>query len=198
MHGDGLIREITGDLCDPIERKIILGDHAGINGYGAWIVLDENMSVRSADPFTNRITDAGDQYIAQKIITGIGPAAPSAPTAANGMKLGTGSAAVTKNGTNSALGSYLTGTNVAFDATFASYTALGAGAGTRANYQSTFGPGVGTSATVNECALVNDAGTNATSLAANTYGRILGPSGTLNKAAGDTLIVVWYWLVLAP
>lgn len=197
MHGD-IIREVNGDLIEPIERRLILEERAGIRGYGAWIHLDENMSVRSADPFENRITDAGDQYIARKIITAGGPAAPAAPTIANGMKLGTGSAAVTKNGTNAALGSYLAGTNVPFDATFLSYTPLGAGAGTRANHQSTFGPGVGTSATVNEAIICNDAGTNATSSIANTYARILGPSGTLNKAAGDTLIVVWYWLVLAP
>lgn len=185
-------------------------DVAGVHGYGVaftyrgtgrviqddsgLFIADGDVDITQVAGFTNLITTAGDQYIASKVIVGIGPAAPSAPTAANGMKLGAGSTAVAKSGAGGALVTYLTGSNVAFDATFAKATAVaGTDLGWNSQYQTTWAAGVATTASpITEVAIVNDQATNLTSTAANTYSRAL-LAGIAAKAATDSLIVAWNW-----
>lgn len=137
----------------------------------------------------NLITDAGDLYIAAKVITGIAPANATAPTAMSGMKLGTGTTAVAKNGAGAALVTYKTASNVAFDASYPQTQNLGAGAGVNANYKTTWTAGVATDAALTEAVIVNDAATNATSTAANTISRIVFTA--VNKGASDTLAITW-------
>jgi hypothetical protein len=137
----------------------------------------------------NLITDAGDLYIAQKVIVGISPANATAPTAMNGMKLGTGTTAAAKSGAGGALVTYLTASNVAFDATYPQTTNLGAGLGVTAVYKTTWGAGVATNSAITEAVIVNDQATNATSSAANTISRIVFTA--VNKGASDTLAITW-------
>lgn len=165
-------------------------DRCGTVGYGVAELVDGDGRAVLLVPFGNLITDAGDLYNAGKLIVGIGPAAPSAPTAANGMKLGNSTTASAKSGTGAALVTYLSGSNVAFAAGFAQTANLGAGLGVNAVYQASWAAGTATSSTINEAAIVNDAGTNATSVAANTYSRSVF-STTINKGATDTLQVTW-------
>jgi len=143
-------------------------------------------------PFHNLITDVGDLYIAGKIITAISPANASAPTAANGMKLGTGGAtAVAKNSTGSwiATGGYITGSNIVFDATFPATVNLGAGLGVNAQYKTTWGAGVAT-ATISEAAIVNDQATNAGHTdGTKTYSRVAFTG--VPKGAPDTFAITW-------
>jgi hypothetical protein len=171
-----------------------LHDGAGFVGYGVVELTDGDGNLKSLSPFANLITDAGDLYTAQKVIVGIAPAAPSAPTAMSGMKLGTGTTAVAKNGAGAALVTYLAGSNLAFDATFPSTANLGAGAGVNAVYKATWAAGVATNAAITEAVIVNDAGTNATSTAANTGSRAI--ITTTNKGANDTLAITWNWRYL--
>lgn len=162
---------------------------SGIVGFGTIVHTDDRGRLIEAQPFANLITDAGDLYYAGKAIVAISPAAPSAPTAVNGMKLGTGTTAVAKAGAGGALVTYLTASNIVFDATFPSTSNLGAGLGVNAVYKTTWGAGVATSAALTEAAMVNDQATNATTTAANTYARIVFTA--INKAAGDTLAITW-------
>lgn len=145
-------------------------------------------------PFANLITDAGDLYIAGKVIAAIAPASPAAPTAASGMKLGTGTTAVTKAGAAAALITYLTGSNAAFDATFPSTSNLGSGLGVNSVYKTTWAAGVATNSAITEAVIANDAGTNATSSAANTYSRVVFTA--INKTATDSLAITWNWKAL--
>ena len=170
----------------------LVPDGIGMVGYGVAELRDGDGRIKQLVPFHNLITDAGDLYIAGKIITAIAPASPAAPTAANGMKLGTASTAATK--TDAGLGTYLTASNVAFDATYPQTANLGAGLGVNAVYRSTWAAGVATSATINEVAIVNDQATNADSSAANTYSRAV--LTTVNKTASDSLAVTWNWKAL--
>lgn len=169
-------------------RRIMpgLNDASGIIGFG--VALTDHQTV----PFWNLITTAGDQYYARKAIAGISPANASAPTAANGMKLGTSTTAASKSGTNAALvAGYISGSNVAFDSTYPQAAAVaGTDTGWYAIYQTTWAAGVATSATINEVVIVNDQGTNATSTAANTYSRAVLPS-TVNKTASTPLVIIW-------
>lgn len=172
--------------------RALTPDGMGMVGYGVAELVDGDGQLKQLVPFHNLITDAGDLYVAGKVITAIAPASPSAPTAANGMKLGTASTAATK--TDAGLGTYLTASNVAFDASYPQTANLGTTLGVNAVYKTTWVAGVATSATINEVAIVNDQATNADSTAANTYSRAV--LTTVNKTASDSLAVTWNWKAL--
>jgi len=162
---------------------------AGMMGYGVVDLRGEDGRIKSLEPFANLITDAGDLYYASKAIVAIAPASPSAPTAMSGMKLGTGTTAVAKNSTGAALVTYLSGSNLAFDATFPSTSNLGAGLGVNAVYKTTWPAGTATNSAITECVICNDAATNATSTAANSASRVVFTA--VNKGASDTLAITW-------
>ncbi|GIE35903.1 hypothetical protein Ait01nite_089480 [Actinoplanes italicus] len=169
-------------------------DGMGLVGYGIAELRDGDGRTKQLVPFRNLITDAGDLYIAGKVIVGIAPASPSAPTAANGMKLGTGGTAVAKSGAGGALVTYLTASNVAFDATYPQTANLGGGLGVNSVYRTTWAAGVATNSAITEVAIVNDQASNATSTAGNTYSRAL--ITTVNKGASDSLQITWNWKAL--
>lgn len=188
LHYKDLLREELNLAAD-------LVDGHGIVGYGIVELFDERGRLKELQGFHNLITDAGDLYVAGKIITLIPPANAAAPTAANGMKLGTGATAVAKAGAGGALVTYKTASNVAFDATYPQTANLGAGLGVNSVYKTTWIAGVATDAALAECVIVNDQATNATTTVANTYSRFLFAS-TINKGASDSLAVTWNWKAL--
>lgn len=153
-------------------------------------LFDAEGNLKAEYTFNNLITDAGDLYYASRSAAAVVPAAPADATKVTGMKLGTGVTAVSKAGAGSALVTYKTGTNVVFDATYPQVSNLGSGLGVQISYRTTFVAGVGTDAALAEIVIVNDAASNATSLAAATIARVLFPS-TINKGASDTLAVTW-------
>lgn len=171
-----------------------LSDRSGIIGYGVGHLMDGDGKTIQLVPFGNLITDAGDLYAAGKIITAIAPASPAAPTAANGMKLGTSSTAATKAGAASFIGTFITGSNLAFDATFPQTANLGAGLGVNAVYKTTWAPGVATSTTINEVTIVSDQATATGGSAANTYSRAV--ITTVNKQAADSFALTYNWKYL--
>jgi hypothetical protein len=174
--------------------RLLTPDGVGLVGYGVAELRDGDGRIKQLIPFHNLITDAGDAYVAAKMIQGIAPAAPAAPTAANGMKLGTGATAVAKSGAGGALVTYLTASNLAFDATYPQTANLGAGLGVNAVYRTTWAAGVATNGAITEVAIVNDQASNATSSAANTYSRAL--ISSVNKGASDSLAITWNWKAL--
>lgn len=162
---------------------------AGLVGYGL-VVMRNPDGILSIDPFANLITTAGDQYYAQKGIAAIAPAAPSAPTAMSGMKLGTGTTAVAKSGAGAALVTYLSASNLAFDASFPAAAAVGGDAGWNANYKTTWAAGVATNAAITEAVITNAAGTN--SAAEGAAGMISRTVFTAkNKTVDDSLAITW-------
>jgi hypothetical protein len=188
MHDDS-------QLLDALQFALIRARHMrddvrGLVGYGAVCLLDPDGGVLDAVPFTNLITDAGDLYYAKKGIVGISPASATAPTAVNGIKLGTGTAAETKNGAGAALGTYLSASNRAFDNGYPTTNTLSAGSGVQAVYQATIPAGTATNSAITEAVIVTDATTDATSTAANTIsrGRF---SSSVNKASDQALLVLW-------
>lgn len=171
--------------------RALTGDRLGLVGFGVAHLLDGDGRTKQLVPFANLITTAGDQYYAKKGIVGISPANPSAPTAANGMKLGTSSTAAAKSSTGAAIVTYITGSNVVFDSTFPSAAAVaGTDTGWNATYKTTWPAGTATNSTINEVAIVNDQTNNSDgSTAANTYSRAV--ITTVNKTASDSLAVTW-------
>ncbi|MEO5664882.1 MAG: hypothetical protein ABIR39_16555 [Nocardioides sp.] len=180
---------ITDTLVLALDRARELASGLLLVGYGVITVHDQFGRLKDAQPFTNLITDAGDLYYAGKAIAAIAPANPAAPTAATGMKLGTGTTAAAKAGAGGALVTYLTASNIAFDATYPQTANLGAGLGVNAVYKTTWAAGVATNAAITEAVIDNDSATNATSTAANTYSRVVFTA--VNKGASDTLAITW-------
>ena len=170
-------------------------EHIGVVGFGVAHLVDAHGRTKQLVPFHNLLTDAGDLYIATKTLVGIAPAAIAAPTPANGMKLGTSATNPSKAGAGAVLSGYLTGTNVAFAATYPQVVNLGSGLGVNALYRTVFAAGVGTSASIREVALVTDQATNTLGTAAATLARALFAS-PIDKAALDTLTVDWAWKTL--
>ncbi len=167
--------------------RALVPDEIGLVGFGIAELVDGDGRTTLIVPFANLITDAGDLYYAGKAIVGISPANPSAPTAANGMKLGTGTTSVSK--TDAGLATYLSSSNAAFDSSYPQTANLGAGLGVTAVYKTTWAAGVATSSTINEVAIVNDRATDADSSAANTYSRAV--LTTVNKTSADSLAITW-------
>jgi hypothetical protein len=164
-------------------------DGVGMVGYGYAHLVGGDGRTRLLVPFANLITDAGDLYYAGKAITAIAPASPSAPTAVNGMKLGTVSTAATKAGATSFIGTYISGSNIAFDASYPQTANLGTTLGVNAVYKTTWAAGTATSATINEVTIVTDQATNTGGAAASTISRAV--LTTVNKGASDSLAVTW-------
>lgn len=104
-----------------------------------------------------------------------------------GLKLGTGTTAVAKTGAGAALVTYKTGTHVAPTSVASSLS----GSSRRITYVGTWGAGVGTDSALAEVVITNESPiSDATSTAAQTISRAL-LSPTINKGAGDTLVVTW-------
>lgn len=150
---------------------------------------DADGNLKHEETVPNLITDAGDLYYATKMITSISPSNTSAPTAMTGMKLGTGTTAASKNSTGAALVTYITASNQAFDSTYPNVSNLGAGLGVNSVYRVTYAAGTATNAAITEVVIVNDAGTNATSTAANSISRSVFTA--INKGSSDSLTVTW-------
>lgn len=165
-------------------------EHCGLVGWGVAHLIGPDGQTKQLVPFTNLVTDTGDTYYAEMGIVGVSPANAVAPTKVNGMKLGTGSTAVAKNGAGAALVTYQAGSNLAFDAGFPTAATKGAGAGARIQYKSSYAAGVATANGLAEVVIVTDEGTDATSTAANTIARAL-LSPVVNKGAADTLAITW-------
>lgn len=185
-------RDALEDALDQARR--LRPDHLGLVGYGVAHLRDGDGATKLLVPFANLITDVGDAYVAAKIITGISPANASAPTAASGMKLGTGTTDPAKSGAGAALVTYISGSNNPFDSSYPQTANLGAGLGVNAVYRTTWAAGDVTATGIAEVVIVNDAGTDATTSAANTHSRAeLTP---LDKGASDSLAITWNWKAL--
>lgn len=147
---------------------------------GSWAIT----AVGSATTFSINVGTAST------VGTAFGTAKAMANAAPVGMKLGTGSTAVAKNGAGAALTTYLTNSHQVFDATYPS-TVSNAGAGGVTTYKVTYAAGKATSASaITEAVIFNDFLADATSSAANTVSRVL-LTGIGSKGASDTLALTW-------
>jgi hypothetical protein len=180
---------ITDEVSISLGRGAEPSDLTIVQGLVLVELFDELGRLKHSEEVRNLITDAGDLYHAQKVITAIAPAGASAPTAMTGMKLGTGTTAAAKSGAGGALVTYLTASNQAFDATYPQTSNLGAGLGVAAVYKTTYAAGTATNSAITEAVIVNDSSTNATSTAANSISRVVFTA--INKGALDTLAITW-------
>jgi hypothetical protein len=164
-------------------------DKSGIKGTVNVLLKDKDGNVKINKTIENLITTAGDQYYAKQGAAGVG--GNTAPTLANGMKLGTATTAVHKStagGANIANGGYISGSNNTFDSVA---TAVVSGdTGWKITYITTWAAGDATNSSIQEAAIVTDQATDNTSTGVSVcIARVL--TGTINKGASDTLVITW-------
>lgn len=159
-------------------------DKSGIRGLVVWELYGPDGEVIQSGQVKNLVTQIGDQFYGERAA---GIASP--PAQVTGMHLGTGTTAVAKTGAGAAIVTYITGSNVAIDATWP--TSALQGSSRRIQWRTTWNPGVATNSAISEVVLVNvniatDAGTGAS----NTIARAIF-SPAINKGAANALSVIW-------
>jgi hypothetical protein len=187
IHADERPDELAA--IAPRDPSDTVAGEPGFKGAALVQVFGPDGELKDERLVDNLITDAGDLYYAGMAIALVTPAAPAQPTKMTGMKLGTGTTAVAKSGAGAALVTYISGSNNPFDATWPQTVNLGAGLGVNGQYKTTWAAGDTTNAAITEAVIVNDAGTDATSTAANTAHRIVFTA--INKGAADSLVITW-------
>jgi hypothetical protein len=162
----------------------------GIRGHGVaklWspsIFVPGKMLLAQRVEFENLVTQVGDQYYAERAA---GIASP--PAQVTGMRLGTGTTAVSKTGAGAAIVTYATGSNIAMVAGFPT-SSIPASA-RRIQWQAQWNPGVATVSGISEVVITNETPlTNVAGTAANSIARAL-YSPVINKGANDTLTTTW-------
>jgi hypothetical protein len=137
----------------------------------------------------NLVTRVGDQMYGDAYAGLHANATVTDPDPVTGMQLGTGVTAAAKTGAGAATVTYKTGSNVAIDGSFPT-SALN-GSSRRIVWESTWGAGVATDAALAEAVITNDIGLpDVTSIEADTVSRVVF-GATIDKQAGDTLVVTW-------
>ena len=159
-------------------------DTTSIHGHGVAEVYGPDGRLKESVPFTNLITQVGEQLYGER---GAGITTVAVPT---GMHLGTSSTAPAKTGTGAAIGAYVTGSNVALDNS--TPTSSIPGTVRRITYHATWAAGTATASGISEVVITNQAsGTNTAAAAANTIARAL-LSPAVTKGASDALAITWY------
>lgn len=154
---------------------------AGITGTVTAVLTGPDGREKARCVTHNLVTSVGDQYYAGRAALSTG-----LPAQVTGFKLGTGSTAVAKSGSGSALTTYLSGSNKANDSGFPT-----ASAGV-VTWKRTYAAGEATTASpITEVVLVTETiATDDTSTEAETIARAL-LTGIGSKGASDTLTVTW-------
>lgn len=174
-----------------LRRVVKLEERGSLFGAGHYILRGPNGAIKRqggllVPNFKNLITDVGDEVWAKRLAA----VSVNLPT---GMRLGTGSTAVSKNGAGAAIVTYLSGSNRDFDATYPTAASKGAGLGWRVTFRTTWPAGVATANGISEVVITNETPhTNVAGTAANTLSRAL-LSPVVNKGASDSLEVTWYY-----
>jgi hypothetical protein len=179
-------RELVVPRWNPLEQREVaaLAEEAGLRGYIHAVLRNPDGEIKQEVLAANLITQIGDEFYGERAA---GIASP--PDQVTGMRLGTGTTAAAKTGAGAAIVTHVTGSNVAITGGFPT-SALNSGA-RRIQWRTDWAAGVATANAIAEAVItnLNPIGTGAGS-AADTISRAL-LSPTVDKAAGDTLAIVW-------
>lgn len=157
-------------------------DASTMYGYGVAEVHGPDGELKASVPFTNLITQVGEQRYGE---AGAGVGSLAAPAT---MQLGTGTTAATKTGSTAAIVTVVASSVVAIGTP----TSALSGSNTRQlTYSCTWPAGTATASGISEVVLTNQGiGTQTAAPASATYSRAL-LSPTVNKGASDSLTVTW-------
>ncbi len=131
----------------------------------------------------NLVTDHGDEHVGERMYD-------NTQNEVVGMRLGTGATAASKAGAGSFIVTYISGSNEDLDATPIGVD-KGAGLGWRVPHICTWVAGDVTNSAIAEVALSDETPlTDVQGTAANTVAKFIFGS-TIDKQAGDSLVVTW-------
>ena len=174
-------------IADHISASLTRGrntaDTAGVRGHGVARIIGPDGTVKTEAPFTNLVTDIGDQVIAEAL-------AGETPDLVTGMRLGTDNTAPAKSGAGAAIVAYVNGSAQALDATYPQTSDKGGGDGHRVTYRVTWDAGDATEDGIIEVVLTNATIADAGGSAADTVARAL-LSSVVNKGVDDSLEITW-------
>lgn len=158
-------------------------DEMSVHGSLHVVLTGPNGEIKYDEQITNLVTRVGDQFYAERA-AGVG----GAPAAATGMQLGTGNTAPAKTGAGAAIVTLVASSLVALSGT---PTSTLSGTARRITYAVTWPAGTATANAIAEVVLVNQStGTQTATPESATLARSL-LSPTVNKAAGDSLVINW-------
>lgn len=159
-------------------------DRSAMVGRGVATLYGPDGGIKQAVPFTNMITDVGDQMYGEGGAGVSGAVAP--PT---GMRLGDGLTAPSKSGPGATIVSYVPASDQTLSGLLSEVEPVDGG--WNIIYQATWGAGVAVADDISEVVLTNEPGpTDDPGSEANTISRGLLPS-VVNKGPEDILIVNW-------
>ena len=175
-----VLGKLTGkDWRRSRQEKLAIGGNVVVELFGP----DGEIKYREVGE--NLVTDAGDENLTKRIATG------DTEEIATGMKLGTGVTAASKAGAGSLLVTYEGGSQEALDTSPPATSDKGAGAGYRVTYICTWIAGDVIEAALAEVILSHETPiTDVTDIAADVIARFVFAS-TIDKQAGDSLVVTW-------
>lgn len=158
-------------------------DKVGIVGRVTATLIGPSGEIKAEHEGYNLVTDYGDEHVAKRMFD-------DAQDIVTGMRLGTGSTAAAKSGAGAAIVTYISGSQEALDST-AAYSDKGAGSGGRVTHVCTWIAGDVTNSAIAEVVLTDENPlTDTAGVAGDTVARYVFPS-TIDKQAGDSLVVTW-------
>jgi hypothetical protein len=147
------------------------------------VLTDADGEIKYEEWGSNLVTDYGDQFVAEREYL-------DATDIITGMRLGTGATAAAKAGAGGAIVTYISGSQEALDAA-ATDSDKGAGSGHRTQYVCTWVAADVTNSAIAEVVLTNENPiTDVAGALGNTPARFVF-SSTIDKQAGDELVVTW-------
>jgi hypothetical protein len=160
-------------------------DTSFVHGHGVLELFGPDGELKQRVPFTNLITQVGEQMYGER-----GGGVTSPPAAPTGMALGTGTTAVAKTGAGAALVTGTSASAVALDNS--TPTSSIPGTVRRITYHTTWAAGTATVNGLAEVVLQNGTATTVPSntVTTNIISRAL-LSPTVNKGASDSLAITW-------
>ena len=177
---DLVVARLGSETLKPVERP---ADAVGFGGIVHAQLFGPDGKLKQYEYGYNLVTDYGDDVIATRLIL-------DAVEIVTGMKLGTGATAAAKNGAGAAIVTYEAGSNEDLDAP-ATEATKGAGAGWRTTYVCTWIAGDVTEVALAEVVLTNETPlTDVASVVGDTVARFVF-GATIDKQAGDSLVVTW-------
>jgi hypothetical protein len=173
------MKQSNSGLLVPEDEIVTVKGLVGIS------LFNEQGELIDYEEIANLVTQVGDEYYSERA-AGIS----SPPAQVTGMQLGTGVTAAAKTGGGAAIGTYISGSNVAIDGTYPQSNNTGT-----ITWRVTYPAGTATNAAITEVALINQSiATNSGAAAADTVARAV--FSAKNKGASDSLVVTWTHAIL--
>ncbi len=177
---DSVVAVLGHEQFKPIQRP---GGAVGLGGSVHAKLWAPDGTLKQYEYGFNLVTDYGDEHVGERMRL-------DSQDIVTGMRLGTGATAASKSGAGAAIVTYISGSQEALDAV-AGGTDLGGGSGFRIDHICTYIAGDVTNGAIAEVVLTDETPiTDVAGVVGDTVARFVF-AATIDKQAGDSLVVTW-------